>query len=70
MDKFMAYHQMAVPLSAYWWWSVTDLVTLMLQARLPSAASAPTRATRLSNIQEDGILHNHSRENVLTGWAL
>jgi hypothetical protein len=50
------------------------LVTLMMEQLLSSETSDLTRATR-RNIQEDGILHSHFRENLqsyiaLTLWTL
>jgi hypothetical protein len=50
------------------------LVTLMIGAMHFSETFHLTRAT-LRNIQEDGILRSHRRENLkpyisLTGWAL
>jgi hypothetical protein len=46
----------------------------LLRNTTSSETSVLTRAT-WRNIQEDGILHNHRRENLtsyeaLTGWAL
>jgi hypothetical protein len=39
------------------------LVTLMMDVPRPFNKTVLTRATR-RNIQEDGILHSHSRENL------
>jgi hypothetical protein len=46
----------------------------MMEAIRSSETPVPTRFTRC-NIQEDGILHSHHREELiayitLTGWAL
>jgi hypothetical protein len=50
------------------------LVTLKMEAIHSSETFVHTRAAR-RNIPEDGILHNHRRENpksykALTGWTL
>jgi hypothetical protein len=50
------------------------LVNLMMAAIPYSETSVLTRGTR-RHIPEDGILHNHRRENLksyiaLTGWTL
>jgi hypothetical protein len=54
--------------------SLSNLVTLMMDAMRSSKTTVLTRVTR-HHVPEDTILHCHRRENLksyiaLTGWAL